>query len=179
MINLILLFSMFLLGGILVVLKFWFFSAVVFVSFAFGILLSWVMEKAEFKPCHKTLIYIFLWLSIVGELGLYVRWDIYDKLLHLIIPFFLAYLVGFYLRKSEIKHKGFIIFFVVLGMGSIFEVFEYLIDSFLGMNMGGVTNLSKEILMDEWKDTIWDLIMTSCGILIYLICSSITEKERV
>ena len=176
MINFILLFSMFLFGMIMIFLKFWFVSAVIFVSFVFGILFSWIMKKTRFKLYHKTLIYISLWMSIIGELGLYVRWDGYDKLLHLIIPFFLAYLVSFYFRKSEIKYKRFIIFLVVLGMGGIFEVFEFFMDSFIGMSMVGVTNISKEILMDEWTDTIWDLIMAMLGAIIFFMLNFLKNE---
>ncbi|UCG77953.1 MAG: hypothetical protein JSV21_10350 [Nitrospirota bacterium] len=119
-----------------------------------------------------TIAFVFASLFL-GEIhGYYTRFWWWDILLHSSSGFLLG-IIGFLLVHvlNETEHidlhmkPGFVAIFAFMfavGIGALWEVFEFSMDSFFGMNM------QKEMLGDTsgLTDTMWDLIVDSLGALI-------------
>jgi uncharacterized membrane protein YjdF len=116
----------------------------------------------------------FVFASLfLGEVhGYYARYWWWDIALHTgsgfllgIIGFLLVYVLN-ELESVDLHLKpGFVAFFAflfALGIGALWEIFEFGMDSFLG------TNMQKEMLGDPsgLTDTMWDLIVDALGALI-------------
>ncbi|NWO04180.1 MAG: hypothetical protein HLX50_00315 [Alteromonadaceae bacterium] len=116
----------------------------------------------------------FVFASLfLGEVhGYYTRFWWWDILLHTSSGFLLG-ILGFLLvhimnetEKLQLHMKaGFVAFFAflfALGMGALWEIFEFTMDSLFGMNM------QKPMLDDPsgLTDTMWDLIVDALGALI-------------
>ncbi|MCL7487244.1 MAG: hypothetical protein M8357_03595 [Desulfobulbaceae bacterium] len=125
-------------------------------------------------PEFELLAIAFIFASLfLGEVrGYYVRFWWWDILLHTASGFLLG-IVGFLLvhvlnemEEIDLHMKpGFVAFFAFLfavGMGAIWEIFEFGMDHFLG------TNMQKPMLGDPsgLTDTMWDLIVDTLGALI-------------
>ena len=116
----------------------------------------------------ETLAVVFLYMSLfLGEVhGYYVRYWWWDTVLHVGSGFLLG-LLGFLLvyvlnEKKDIDlqlHPGFVALFAfmfAMGIGALWEIFEYGMDQIFGMNM------QKSGL----HDTMWDLIVDALGALV-------------
>ncbi|GHD51765.1 hypothetical protein SAMN05216429_101381 [Marinobacter persicus] len=116
----------------------------------------------------------FVFASLfLGEVhGYYTRFWWWDILLHTSSGFLLG-ILGFLLvhimnetEKLQLHMKaGFVAFFAflfALGVGALWEIFEFTMDSLFGMNM------QKPMLGDPsgLTDTMWDLIVDALGALI-------------
>lgn len=117
----------------------------------------------EFDTIAVIFIYMSLYLGEVGEF--YIRFWWWDLVLHSGAGFLLG-ITGFLLvymlnqnRKIDMHlTPGFIALFAFMfaqGMGSIWEIFEFAMDSFFGLNMqkSGIV------------DTMWDLIVNGISAL--------------
>ena len=119
----------------------------------------------------------FVFASLfLGEIhGYYTRFWWWDIALHSGSGFLLG-IIGFLLvhvlnETEDIglhMKPGFVAFFAfvfAVGMGALWEVFEFTMDSFFGMNM------QKEMLGDPsgLTDTMWDLIVDTLGALIIAV----------
>ncbi len=116
----------------------------------------------------------FIFASLfLGEIrGYYTRFWWWDILLHSSSGFLLG-IIGFLLvhvlnETEDIgvhMKPGFVAFFAFVfsvGIGVLWEIFEFSMDSFFGMNM------QKEMLGDPsgLTDTMWDLIVDTLGALV-------------
>lgn len=119
-------------------------------------------------PEFELLAVVFLYASLfLGEVrGYYIRFWWWDALLHTGSGFLLG-IVGFLLvhvlnEKEDIEldmKPGFVAFFAfmfAMGMGAIWEIFEFAMDWGFGLNM------QKSGLVD----TMWDLIVDGVGALV-------------
>lgn len=130
-------------------------------------------QRFQVKIPHEfeTLAVVFVYLSLfLGEVqGYYVRFWWWDIVLHAGSGFLLGVL-GFLLvyvlnakedveLNLEAKFISFFAFFFAMGMGAIWEIFEFAMDQLFGMNMqkSGI------------EDTMWDLIVDGIGALIISI----------
>lgn len=131
--------------------------------------LTFIPEFIEYK--FKTilpvefdfLIALFIFLSVfLGEVGdAYERFFWWDALLHLTSSFMLGYIAFLWLYIQIYRGKintssgiyGFIIFSVAVALGVLWEIFEFAMDQWFGLNM------QKSGLVD----TMWDLIVNSFG----------------
>jgi len=119
--------------------------------------------------------FIFAALFLGEVRGYYVRYWWWDMALHTssgfllgIIGFLLVYIMN---EKEDIElsmKPGFVALFAflfALGMGALWEVFEFAADSLFGLNM------QKEMLGDPsgLTDTMWDLILDAAGSLVIAI----------
>lgn len=119
----------------------------------------------------------FIFASVfLGEVhGYYVRFWWWDLVLHAgsgfllgIIGFLLVYILN-EIEDIDVHMKpSFVAFFAFLfavGIGALWEIFEFSMDSFVGMNM------QKEMLGDPsgLTDTMWDLIVDTLGALIIAV----------
>ncbi|MDW7774080.1 MAG: hypothetical protein SCH71_14430 [Desulfobulbaceae bacterium] len=129
-----------------------------------------VFIPPEFELLAISFVFASLFLGEVR--GYYVRFWWWDIVLHTASGFLLG-IVGFLLvhilnEMEEIElhmQPGFVAFFAFLfavGMGAIWEIFEFGMDHFFGANM------QKEMLGDPsgLTDTMFDLIVDAMGALI-------------
>lgn len=127
--------------------------------------------KVFIPPEFELLAIGFVFASLfLGEVrGYYVRFWWWDLALHAASGFLLG-IVGFLLVHvlNEAEHvevhmrPGFVAFFAFLfavGVGALWEVYEFGMDQLFGMNM------QKEMLGDPsgLTDTMWDLIVDTVG----------------
>lgn len=120
---------------------------------------------------------LFVFLSVfLGEVGgVYERFFWWDALLHLSSGFILGYVAFLWLYIKVQQEKldagpkiyGLIIFCVALALGTLWEVFEFSMDQFFGLNM------QKNGLMD----TMWDLIVDALGGFIIAIVGAFYLKK--
>jgi len=130
-------------------------------------------QRFQVKIPHEfeSLAVVFVYMSLfLGEVqGYYARFWWWDIVLHTGSGFLLG-ILGFLLvyvpnEKEDIEldlHPKFIAFFAfifAMGMGSVWEIFEFSMDQLFGMNM------QKSGLVD----TMWDLIVDGVGALIISI----------
>jgi hypothetical protein len=129
---------------------------------------------AEFEIV--TILFIFATLFLGEVRGFYTRFWWWDVILHTgsAIAFgFIGFTILYILyRGDKIKASPIIIaifsFFFALGIGSIWEIFEFSMDQVFDLNM------QKNGLMD----TMWDLIVDSLGALFASICGYLYMKKR-
>ncbi len=121
-----------------------------------------IVLPIEFELTVTLFIYASMFL---GEIkGYYTKFLWWDLILHAgsgLISGFLGFLIVYvlYSRKKIIMSPVFIALFsfcFALALGTVWEMFEFIMDSFLGFNM------QKTGLVD----TMWDLIVDSCGAII-------------
>lgn len=132
-----------------------------------------VYIPAEFVLLAIAFVFASLFL---GEIrGYYTRFWWWDILLHSSSGFLLG-IIGFLLvhvlnETEEIgvnMKPGFVAFFAFMfavGMGVLWEIFEFSMDSFFGMDM------QKEMMGDPsgLTDTMWDLIVDAMGALVIAV----------
>jgi uncharacterized membrane protein YjdF len=132
-----------------------------------------VYIPTEFELLAITFVFASLFLGEVR--GYYVRFWWWDIVLHTASGFLFG-IVGFLLvhllnemEEIDVHMKpGFVAFFAFLfaiGMGAIWEIFEFAMDHFLGLNM------QKAMLGDPsgLTDTMWDLIVDALGAMVISI----------
>ncbi|MAT66009.1 MAG: hypothetical protein CMN57_10230 [Gammaproteobacteria bacterium] len=126
-----------------------------------------VIIPAQFELLAIAFVFASLFLGEVR--GFYTRFWWWDIVLHTASGFLLG-IIGFLLVHvlNEIEEvglhmkPGFVAFFAflfALGMGSLWEIFEFSMDSLFGMNM------QKAMFGDAsgLTDTMWDLIVDAVG----------------
>ncbi|GJL73406.1 MAG: hypothetical protein NMNS01_26050 [Nitrosomonas sp.] len=152
-------------------------TAVVTIGIIIVTLVPFFLSKffRVFIPPEFVLLAIaFVFASLfLGEIrGYYSRFWWWDIALHSCSGILLG-IIGFLLVHvlNETKNigvhmkPGFVAFFAFLfavGIGALWEIFEFIMDSFFGMNM------QKEMLGDPsgLTDTMWDLIVDTLGALV-------------
>lgn len=118
-------------------------------------------------------------LAIVFQIGLsiylgngfsfYVLIPFYDKILHTYFGFICSLIIFcllLYYNGEQVPTPLllFVVFFSTLGIGGIWEIFEYICDYFTGGDSLGVTKYNHPC-----TDLIWDLIVTGFGIIVFYI----------
>ncbi len=129
-----------------------------------------VVIPHEFNLLAIAFVFAALFLGEVH--GYYTRFWWWDIVLHTISGFLLGiigFLLVYVLNEIERIHlnmrPGFVAFFAflfALGMGAMWEIVEFVMDSLFGMSM------QKPMLGDHsgLTDTMWDLIVDAVGALI-------------
>ncbi|MDZ7737315.1 MAG: hypothetical protein U5P41_15465 [Gammaproteobacteria bacterium] len=122
-----------------------------------------VYIPAEFEALAVIFIFASLFL---GEIhAYYVRFWWWDAVLHTISGFLLG-ILGFLLvyvlnEKEDLEFHikpGFVALFAFMfavGIGAMWEIFEFAMDSLFGLNM-----------QKSLRDTMWDLIVDAVGVLV-------------
>ena len=124
--------------------------------------------------------YIFILLIGVATLmmsPLYFIHPTYDKIQHLFIPMLLCSIMFFMVNKLKLAVKWKITFTVlsVVAFLGIFEILEFVLDSFFNWKLQGVylrdiTGLEKfNLLLDPLTDTIIDLSLGILGSSLYAV----------
>jgi len=146
-------------------------------SFIFGMCVFYFFDHAfnvRFRFRHYVYIIIILFFGMLLS-PLYVMFDIYDKVLHLIMPIFASVLFFFIVNKTklELKYKLLITFTSVVTALVILEVGEYIIDYFWNFELQGVflrdsSGLTKyKLILDRNDDTMIDLMLGIGGSILF------------
>ena len=168
-INRILSYLLLLLGIIFMIFPYRFttFYWLMFISFAIALLFKFIIKKLELTEKEYFVVLIIIWLNVLGELWFYFNFLFYDKLLHFIVPFSISYIYCGYLKKNKQRITYFFPF-TILGMLAFFEIFEWIIDTFIGFPMLGVFDSSGSYVMSKLTDTMIDLCVGISGIMVFL-----------
>ncbi len=133
--------------------------------------------RVVIPPEFELLAIAFIFASLfLGEVrGYYTRFWWWDIALHTssglllgIVGFLLVYVLNETEEVDLHMRPGFVAFFAFLfavGVGALWEIFEFSMDSLLGMNM------QKPMLGDAsgLTDTMWDLIVDALGALVIAV----------
>lgn len=134
--------------------------------------------------------YIFILIIGVSTImmsPLYFVYPTYDKLQHFIIPMLLCSIMFFMVNKLKLAMKWKLTFTVlsVVAFLGIFEILEYVLDSFFNWKLQGVylrdiTGLEKfNLLLDPLSDTIIDLSFGILGSSLYAIFGWIRHRRKM
>lgn len=141
-----------------------------------------LMERrfnVSIPPEFELLAILFLFASIfLGEVrGYYLRFWWWDAVLHLgsglllgLTGFLLVYILNQTDRIELHMKPGFVALFAfafAMAAGGIWEIFEFAMDSFFGLNM------QKSGL----QDTMWDLIVDAFGALVFAVIGYLYLKR--
>lgn len=119
---------------------------------------------------------VILLLHLLGEFNLYYTVQHYDKILHIIIPAIVCWII---LRENK-KVKLYLTWLATIGILGLTEVVEYLIDSLANLEhpMQGVSSItSGYMLMDPMTDTMIDLILGILSSLVVVMIIWIRRKS--
>jgi hypothetical protein len=149
-------------------------SSLFFLSYFIWFIIAYfifdIIDKQKINPIYKLFTVICIWLSIIGRIYFYENFFFYDKILHIVIPFFITLLAYEYFKK-ELKPKKWVIFVFAVGITSLFEMFEYLLDLFKFapfISQGVYDSLGNE-LMSPFKDTMIDLFLGVAGSFLAIV----------
>jgi hypothetical protein len=139
-------------------------------SFLGSWLIAYIMKKRNIydKGLYWMLINLFLWLNILGEVGFFYDSSVlyYDKLIHFFSGVLLAAIV--YKDYSvNLKPRKEYVFFSILGMFALWEIYEFILFVFLNYPAVGVFE-NGVMIMSPYEDTIYDLISGTLGVLLYI-----------
>ncbi len=147
---------------------------------AIGIIVLFFLIDYLFKIKFKIIHYLFVFsIAIFSFLfsNLYYIYPQYDKILHVLQPIMFAVILMYMVDRLELAQvwKSIFVFFIVIGSLGLFEIGEYLLDSFFNLKLQGVflrsiQGIEKfDILMDRIDDTMIDLILGVIGTSVYSI----------
>jgi len=130
--------------------------------------------EANFRVQHYLFILFMAFFGILLS-PLYFISENYDKILHLVMPIFVSGIVFFLVDKQKLSFKGklFITFSITVASLAIFEIIEYILDTFWNFQLQGVyirdiTGLEKfDVIMDKNDDTMIDLMLGILGSIIF------------
>lgn len=128
-------------------------------------------NRLNIPDYYYTLGIIAVYLTIIGEFffEFYYKVLYYDKALHLIVPIYLAIVVNFFLKKN-VRFKKIFIILTVLGLCTLWEMFEFVVDSVSNTTiMQGVVINMKELtggFEDTMKDSFFALVGATIGAFI-------------
>jgi len=145
-----------------------------FGSFFFSVFLAWLLKTKGIEDKYLLYINIGLWFNMIGEMfAYYSGFMYYDKALHFALGVLITSIVfSYYKNNSNLKKDA--VFYTVLGTLALWEIYEYLVDSFFGFQSQGV--FSNGIIMQSViDDTMQDLIWGSIGSWSYLL----SKKEKL
>lgn len=141
---------------------------IAFGSFFASWLLAWVIKRRGLHSKYEIFINIALWLNVLGEIIFYYHnSEYYDKFLHFSVSLLMTVLIYEYYSKSP-KIKKDMVFFTILGMLSLWEIYEYIVMVFFGIPTQGIVRKGG-FVQSPIDDTMMDLIYGAIGSIVYLI----------
>ncbi len=155
------------------------------ISVIFGLLIFYFFDHAfriQFHFRHYIYILAILFLGILLS-PLYYYFEIYDKILHLIMPIIGGVIVFFIINKSKIEFKWKLLITLtsMVFILTMLEIGEYLFDIFLDFKLQGVyirdiTGLEKyKLVLGKNDDTMVDLILGTLGSLFFIAAKTGTS----
>lgn len=177
-INLFLCFSMLFVSIILFIAKLPVSALDFLLWFLISVIFSFIFDKMKLTPKYKILANIAIWLHLFGLVYAYEYSFYYDKIIHIVSAFLITLIVSdFYKKNWKVKniYLSLFVFLSVLGILSLWEVYEYVGDVFFGYEGQGVFASSGTPLMSPLTDTFFDLIFGGLGSLAYLLFTRILK----
>lgn len=165
----LLLTSMFVFGFVAFFFEDYIISTAFFFSFFFGWFASKAIDKLNITSSYKFLVYISLWLNLIGSIYFYRHFFYYDKILHTIIPLLIVVILYEYINKLNVEYPKVMAFFIVVGMLGFFELLEYGLYIVFDMNTQGVWDVSGNLLVGAIDDTMIDMLLGSLSSLVFLV----------
>ncbi|MBI5803683.1 hypothetical protein HY450_00400 [Candidatus Pacearchaeota archaeon] len=139
--------------------------------------------ELDFEVKHY--FFIILIAIISFPLGsLYLLYTNFDKLMHFIEPIMLSSIIIFMVSKLKIEFKWrlLFVFFIVVGLLGMFEIGEYILDTFFGFRLQGVyiyeTTGNFYLSQSKIDDTIIDMTLGILGTASYIVSVALLGKER-
>ena len=117
-----------------------------------------------FNKNEYLLVVVFGYLSWIGSIYLYTHSYYYDKIIHLAFAFFI-YSVIFNIVQIK-EYRIIFCFLATLGILGLWEIYEYFITNYFKLQMTGVFDDSGNCLLEEYKDSIFDMIYGSIGTMV-------------
>lgn len=144
----------------------------VLVSVGFFGVLYYYNIKHKISAGASLLVFVAIIANLLGVAGLYAHFALgiigYDKLVHFISSFAVAYaLLQISTEKQIFLRYGFVIF-IVMGLGAIMEINEFIGTVYFGVNNGGIFAMSDnlQIKSDLQKyDAYFDMVTNLLGSL--------------
>ena len=127
-------------------------------------------KKLKLSEKHFSVMIMLIYLSFLGEWGLYYYFPYYDKVLHFINPLIIT-IVWIKIIKIKSKFFEYLSCYSILGFSVIFELIEFFWDNVLNTYMMGVYTASFAPVMPKLDDTMFDLLFVFIGINIGYIAS--------
>ena len=121
---------------------------------------------------------------VIGEtLNFYENVPYFDKFVHFTLPFFLGYIasiIAYTMHTNGLLRTGpistlFVTVIFTLGIGAIWEIFEYLCDVFLGTYLQG--SITADPITDTMNDLIVDFLGGIFGALV-VVRSILTDRKQ-
>lgn len=147
----------------------------IFVSVA-AISLPSLFSRGHIKslPIEFELIFIFIVMLqfVIGEtLGFYDLVPFYDRFVHFSLPLFIgfiSFMIAYTLHETgnlniTTAPLMFVIVFITLGIGALWEIAEYLSDTLLHANLSWIQHLQGSVVETAHVDTMRDLVVDMLG----------------
>jgi hypothetical protein len=145
-----------------------------FISFIAAVLFSWLFKIKGLNENYLIFVNLGLLLNVFGELIAYYSGILfYDKILHFLIGLLITLIVYDYYKKNS-NLKGDAVFFTTMGLLGLWEIYEYVLDTYFGFTLQGIIR-SNSFVQTGLADTIMDMIWGAIGSLGYLFF----KKEKV
>ncbi len=171
----------------------WLNTFLIFLTFLLFFIVEMVQDKYEFVlPGELQLVlilFIYAGIFLGGVAEFYYRFWWFDSLLHAISGIglgFIGFLIAYSLRKTgKFNADPFFIalfgFCFALSLGVLWEIFEFGMDEFFGLNMQKARNLEQVYGYFDTRlgvlDTMYDLILDALGALIASISGYLYLKN--
>jgi len=155
-------------------------------SFLAFLFVFYLADKIFYLNFNKKHYIIFILIVTAGVLfsPLYFISPKYDKILHLLSPFFLCILIFYLANKTKLKFstKLFITFSIMIMFLALFEIGEFLLDKLFDLKLQGVflrdyPSVTKlNLIQGKNDDTMIDLILGVISSLVFVGCQAIIHK---
>ena len=138
-----------------------------------------ILNKTKYKMGDKERLFYYIFIFLADYLGcivnLYNTTNWYDTLVHFCSGFF-SFLVGLFIldrsgiEVSNIFYRIFFCICVVMFIASIWELFEFEVDSLLGMNL-------QHSIDTGVRDTMFDILVAFIGGLIFSVSYYVYKRS--
>jgi len=157
------------------------------ISIGFFIVLYYYDRRKKFSVGAISLVALAIFLHLAGDVGLYSHFLIkdvigYDKLVHFTGGFAVAYIISQMItEKQKFLHYSFAIL-IVLGLGSLLEVNEFIGQTYFGVENGGIFDTGDGLPTFnsdlQRYDTYFDMMFNLAGALTSVIFMMLLIKIR-
>lgn len=131
-------------------------------SFFFALFVKrFIIDKGIVHKKYYLWVIFFLWVNILGEIYLYYTFIGLDKITHFFVAILLTCVIDDILIKKVRFSKLFVVLSVI-GALTLWEIFDYVLYAYFGMNIMGVWINGVEIL-SPFDDTMRDIFYGIIG----------------
>jgi uncharacterized membrane protein YjdF len=142
-------------------------------------------RRLKIPQYYFTLANIAIYLAFAGEFYLELYYNVihYDKILHFFVSMYLV-VVTYFLMGKKAKFRSIFAVLIVLGLGAVYELLEFGVDSISGTTIMQGVVIEVHELMGGLKDTMFDLSLALIGSVIGVLIArnisfkKIKEKEK-